>query len=201
MSVTLERSLSAAVSEKDDAPRADSDALFRRLCAQHPDLRMERTADGEIIIMAPTHSDTGLRDGELYGQVYVWNRQTGLGYAFSSSTGFTFPKGGTLSPDTSWIEKSRWDALTPRQKKDFAHICPDFVAELRSENDRLTTLQKKMREYLANGARLGWLIDPRLIRVEVYRPGRPVEVLQDPSTVSGEDVLPGFTLDLTRVWA
>jgi Uma2 family endonuclease len=200
MTAVLPRPASTPIAEEDDAPQVVSDALYRSLSMQHPDLRIEQTADGEVVIMAPAYSDTGLKNSELSGQLYVWNKQACLGYVFDSSTGFTFPNGAKRSPDTSWIEKSRWDALTAKQKKDFAPICPDFVAELRSESDRLTTLQKKMHEYATNGVRLGWLIDPRLKRAEIYRPGRDVEALDNPTSLSGEDVLPGFTLDLTEIW-
>jgi Uma2 family endonuclease len=182
--ITQDRAVSTSVTEEEDAPLPYSPDEFGRLAAHYPDLRMELTAEGEIIIMAPASSETGLKNGELYGQLYVWNKQTGLGYAF----------------DTSWITKKRWDTLPGDIKKGFAHICPDFVLELRSDSDRLSTLQKKMRQYTASGARLGWLIDPRLKRVEIYRPGRAAEVLVNPPTVSGEDVLSGFVLDLAPVW-
>jgi Uma2 family endonuclease len=198
--ITQDRAVSTSVTEEEDAPLPYSPDEFGRLAAHYPDLRMELTAEGEIIIMAPASSETGLKNGELYGQLYVWNKQTGLGYAFDSSSGFTLPNGAEIAPDTSWITKKRWDTLPGDIKKGFAHICPDFVLELRSDSDRLSTLQKKMRQYTASGARLGWLIDPRLKRVEIYRPGRAAEVLVNPPTVSGEDVLSGFVLDLAPVW-
>ncbi len=155
MSAILERPSPLAVSEADDAPVPYSAEDFARLAAQYPDLRMELTAHGEITIMAPAFSETGFKNGELYGQIYAWNKQVKLGYVFDSSSGFTMPDGGVLSPDVSWIEHSRWDTLPASQKKGFAHICADLVIELRPGNDRLLPLQKKMRDYIKNGARLG----------------------------------------------
>jgi Uma2 family endonuclease len=150
--------------------------------------------------MSPTGSETGLRNTQLTGQLWWWNEQQGLGEVFDSSTGFRLPNGADRSPDASWVAKDRWLALTPAQRRRFAPLCPDFVAELRLPSDDLASLQAKMREYVANGARLGWLIDTGMQRVEIYRPEQPVEVLERPETLSGEEVLPGFVLRLERIW-
>jgi Uma2 family endonuclease len=182
------------------SPRAPlTDRLFLRLCSANPDLRLERTACGELIIMPPAGSDSGGRNQQLSGRLYQWVEASGLGLSFDSSTGFTLPNGAIRSPDASWLTRDRWDALSTDQKKGFAPLCPDFVVELRSPSDRLGDVQEKMREYRSQGARLGWLIDPDEQRVEVYRPGRRVKVLTAPLTLSGEDVLPGFVLDLKGI--
>lgn len=173
---------------------------YRAFCAANPDLRVELTAEGELIVMAPAHSKTGFRNSRLTIQLGVWAMQDGTGHSFDSSTGFDLPDGSNRAPDASWVEKSRLDALTTEQKEEYFPLCPDFVAELRSKSDRLPTLQAKMEEYLANGARLGWLIDPFERRVSIYRPGQPVLVLDEPATVSGDPVLPGFVLDLHAIW-
>ncbi len=174
---------------------------FVDLALANRDLQLERTATGELIIMPPTGSDTGKRNLDIAGQVWLWNRQTKLGEAFDSSTGFRLPNGANRSPDAAWVGKQRWDALTLEQQETFAPICPDFVLELRSKTDSLEKLQAKMREYIENGAGLGWLIDRKNQQVEIYRPGRNVEVLDHPVSLSGEDILPGFVLDLTEVWS
>jgi Uma2 family endonuclease len=174
---------------------------FVQLALANRDLQLERTPMGELIVMPPTGSDTGNRNLDIEGQLWLWNRQTKLGKAFNSSSGFHLPNGAFRSPDASWIRQERWDALTPEQRKGFAPLCPDFVLELRSESDNMEPLRAKMREYMANGARLGWLIDRKNKKVEIYRQGQEVEVLDNPSTLSDEDVLPGFVLDLTEVWS
>jgi Uma2 family endonuclease len=176
-----------------------TDEQFLELVKANPELRMERTAQGELIAMPPTGSEGGNRNAELTIDLGIWNRQTKLGKVFDSSTGFRLPNGATRAPDTAWIKQERWEALTPEQQKGFAPLCPDFVLELASETDKLETLQAKMQEYIDNGCLLGWLIDPKTRRVEIYRPDQAVEVLQNPKTLSGEDVLPGFTLDLTAI--
>jgi Uma2 family endonuclease len=173
---------------------------FQQIAAVNRDLRLERTATGELIVMPPTGSDTGKRNLDIEGQVWLWNRQTKLGVAFNSSTGFQLPNGADRSPDASWVKLERWQTLTAKEQEGFAPICPDFVVELRSKSDNMEPLREKMREYIANGARLGWLIDRKNKKVEIYRHDRDVEILDNPSTVSGEDVLPGFILDLTDVW-
>lgn len=173
-----------------------TDEQFFQLCQHNRDLRFERTAQGEIIIMSPRGSDTSNRIFELAVELGIWNRKTKLGKGFDSSSGFKLPNGAERSPDIAWIQQERWDTLTPEQKQKFAPICPDFVVELRSAGDTLRGLQEKMQEYLDNGARLGWLIDLRNKRVEIYRPGQNVEILENPAILSGEDVLPGFLLNL-----
>ncbi|NJM69982.1 MAG: Uma2 family endonuclease [Scytonema sp. RU_4_4] len=173
---------------------------FKELAAVNRDLRLERTATGELIVMPPTGSDTGKRNIDIEGQLWLWNRQTKSGVVFDSSTGFHLPNGADRSPDASWVRLKRWEALTPQQREGFAPICPDFVVELRSPSDGIEKLRAKMREYIENGASLGWLIDRNNRKVEVYRQEQDVEVLDNPSTLSGEDVLVGFTLDLTEIW-
>lgn len=175
---------------------------FAAIAAVNRDLKLERTPQGELIVNPPTGWETGERNRSLTGQIDRWYEENEtLGKAFDSSTGFILPNGATRSPDASWVSQVRWDALTSEQKGTFANICPDFVVELRSNSDRLETLQQKMREYIENGARLGWLIDPQTRQVEIYRPGLEVEVLVNPSELSGEDVLPGFILNLRRIWS
>jgi len=150
--------------------------------------------------MPPTGSETGWRDSKLNLRLAVWAETEGTGLTFGSSTGFTLPNGAIRSPDASWIRRERWTALTKDQRKGFAPLCPDFVAELRSPTDRLSDLQDKMQEYIDNGTRLGWLIDPIDKRVYVYRPSQSVEMLDDPATLSGDPVLPGFVLAVRELW-
>lgn len=176
-----------------------TDNQFFELCQRNRDYRFERTASGELLIMSPTGSETGNRNIELAYQLQAWSRQNNLGIAFDSSTGFKLPNGAERSPDVSWIRRAQWEALTLTQQKKFAPICPDFVVELRSETDSLKELQEKMREYRNNGAKLGWLIDRKNKRVEIYRQGQDVEIIDSPATLSGEDVLPGFVLDLKSI--
>ncbi|MEG5017502.1 MULTISPECIES: Uma2 family endonuclease [unclassified Microcoleus] len=176
-----------------------SDEQFFQLCQHNRDYQFERTASGELIIMPPTGSETSKRNMDLSYQLQAWSRQNNLGVAFDSSGGFTLPNGADRSPDASWVKKERWDALTPEQKDSFAPVCPDFVVELRSRTDSLKKLQEKMQEYIDNGARLGWLIDRQNRRVEIYRPGQDVEIIENPATLSGEDVLPGFVLNLEEI--
>ncbi len=178
-----------------------TDEQFEQLAAANSDLRLELTGKGELIIMPPTGGETGDRNFELDGQLWFWNRQNRLGKAFDSSTGFRLPSGGTRSPDLAWIEMERWEALTPAQRKKFLPLCPDFAVELVSETDEVEDVRQKMQEYLQNGLRLGWLINPKLRQVEIYRPNRDVEVLDSPTTLSGEDVLPGFVLDLEPIFS
>lgn len=175
---------------------------FAALAAVNRDLRLERNAQGELIVNPPTGWETGERNLSLTGQLYRWYEENeDLGKAFDSSTAFILPNGATRSPDASWVSQERWDALTPEQKGTFANICPDFVVELRSSSDRLEPSQEKMREYIDNGARLGWLLNPQQRQVEIYRPGLAVEILENPTDLSGEEVLPGFVLNLRRVWS
>lgn len=173
---------------------------FKELAIANRDLRLERTEKGELIIMPPTGSETGNRNLGIEAQLWLWNRQTKLGIAFNSSTGFHLPNGADRSPDASWIKLESWEALTAEEKQGFAPICPDFVVELRSPSDNMKPLREKMQEYIENGAKLGWLIDRKNRKVEVYRQGFDVEILDNPTSLSGENILPEFILDLAEVW-
>ena len=173
---------------------------FYQLCEENPDLKLERSANGELIAMPPTGGETGKRNVKVTTQLDLWNEQTELGEVFDSSTGFTLPNKADRSPDASWVEKSRWSALTPEQREKFIPLCPDFVIELVSPSDSLKKSQEKMQEYMEDGCRLGWLINRKKREVEIYRPGQDVEVLQSPLTLSGENVLPGFVLNLQKIW-
>ncbi len=177
-----------------------TDEEFFEFCQINRDLRIERTTNGELLIMSPTGSDTGNRNAKLIVQLGIWAERDGTGTYFDSSTGFTLPNGAERSPDAAWIKLERWNALTSEQKKKFAPICPDFVVELRSASDNLAPLKTKMEEYIKNGASLGFLIDRKNRDVYIYRPGVGVECLKNPATVSGESVLPGFVLDLSKIW-
>jgi len=181
------------------AVRLSEDQFFD-MCQLNRDLRIERTAEGDVLLMPPAGGETGASNAGITAQVWQWTKQDGTGTTFDSSAGFMLPSGAVRSPDASWIARSRWDALTPKQRKRFAPICPDFVLELRSPSDALADLHAKLAEYLANGARLGWLLDPEARRVFVYRPDAPLEQLDDPATVAGDPVLPDFVLDLRAVW-
>ncbi|MGL5080823.1 MAG: Uma2 family endonuclease [Microcoleaceae cyanobacterium] len=174
---------------------------FFEFCQINRELRIERTGIGEIAIMSPTGSETEERNFDLIGQLWMWAKQDGTGIGFGSSGGFTLPDGSVRSPDAAWIEKSRWEKIPPEQRQKFAPICPDFVVELRSPSDRLKVLQEKMQEYIKNGTKLGWLIDPVQKEVYVYRPEVEVECLEKPVTMSGDPVLPGFSLDLNTIWS
>ncbi|WP_309737932.1 Uma2 family endonuclease [Chamaesiphon sp. OTE_20_metabat_361] len=171
---------------------------FEMLCQDNPELRLELTANGELITMVPVALESSEQNGDLFGEVWAWNRQTRLGRAFDSSGGFTLPNGAVKSPDVTWIGKPTADEL-PRGVT-FPELVPDFVIELRSQSDSLKTLREKMEEYRANGVRLGWLINPQQQQVEIYRLGRDVEILESPATLSGEDVLPGLTIDLSSIF-
>lgn len=173
---------------------------FYQLCRVNPDVKFERNAQREIIIMSPTGGETGKRNAGLTADFVIWNRQTNLGEVFDSSTCFRLPNGADRSPDVSWIQKERWDRLTSAQKEKFPPIAPDFVLELMSPTDSLKETQDKMKEYMDNQVRLGWLMNRKSRRVEIYREGKLVEVLSNPSQLSGEDVLPGFVLDLRMIW-
>lgn len=173
---------------------------YLAFCAANSDLRIERLASGEIEIMAPAHSRTGLQNSEISGQLRNWARADGRGLAFDSSAGFDLASGANYGPDAAWVLKSRIAALREDQKEDFLPLCPDFVVELRSKSDRLAKLKRKMRHYIENGARLGWLIDPLTHTVYVYRPGAAEQELANPAELSGDPELPGFRLDLKPVW-
>jgi Uma2 family endonuclease len=177
-----------------------SDQQFYDFCRTNPDLRIERSANGEIIIMPPAFSDTGNRNSRVSGQLFVWAEADATGEAFDSSSGFTLPNGATRSPDASWILSDRWNALAPEQQASFAPIAPDFVVELRSSSDTLVSLKEKMEEYVANGVRLGLLIDRKNGQVHVYRPNCPSEILDNPVSVSCEPEMPLFALKMARIW-
>ncbi len=175
-----------------------TDEQFFQLCQNNRDLRLERTAEGELIIMPPTGWKSGNQNSKLTARLELWADADGTGMTFDSSTGFKLPNGANRSPDAAWVEQERLAALNPDPTR-FLPMAPDFVAELRSATDNLNTLPQKMQEYIENGVRLGWLIDPQNQRVEIYRQGREVEVLSAPTSLSGEDILPGFVLDLNQI--
>ncbi|QQE65181.1 hypothetical protein GFS31_18670 [Leptolyngbya sp. BL0902] len=172
---------------------------FYELCKVNQDLRLERSSTGELILMPPTGWESGKRNADLITNVTLWNRQTQMGFVFDSSTGFSLPNGADRSPDVAWVEKSRIEAIAPDPAK-FLPLAPDFVIELRSATDKLTTLERKMAEYRDCGVRLGWLIDPQEKNAQIYRLGRPTEYLNQPEQLSGEAVLPGFILSLAEIW-
>ena len=173
---------------------------FYEFCLANRDLRIERSASGEVIVMPPAFSDTGNRNFNIALQLGNWSELDGTGLGFDSSAGFTLPNGATRSPDAAWIKLERWNALTEKQKASFAPICPDFVTELRSASDTVSSLQKKMEEYIANGTLLGWLIDRQNRQVYIYRPYREPEILNAPETISGDPELPGFVLVMAKIW-
>ncbi|MBU7582851.1 MAG: Uma2 family endonuclease [Nostoc sp. TH1S01] len=177
-----------------------TDEQFYQLCRENPDVKFERNTKGELIVMPPTGGETGKSNFEIAVEFGIWNRQTKLGVCFDSSTCFKLPNGANRSPDVAWIKQDRWDALTPQEKAKFPPIAPDFVLELMSPSDELAETQAKMQEYMDNQVQLGWLINPPAKQVEIYRKGKPVEILDSPTQLSGEDILPGFILDLAIVW-
>lgn len=177
-----------------------TDDQFFEFCQINHDLRIERTACGELVLMSPTGSETDERNFDLIGQLWAWVQQNGTGVGFGSSGGFTLPNGAVRSPDAAWIERSRWEAIPAPARKNFAPICPDFVIERRLETDSLKILQDKMQEYIDNGALLGWLIDRKQCQIYVYRPSTPVEELYTPATVNASPVLSGLILSLEKIW-
>ena len=177
-----------------------SDEQFFQLCQDNRDLRLERNAKGDLIIMPPTGGETGNSNAGITAQLWLWNNLHKLGVVFDSSTGFKLPNGADRSPDAAWIPLEKWQALTPQQKERFLPLSPDFVIELMSPSDNLETARKKMQEYLDNGTRLGWLINRKTREVEIYRQGQAVEILTDPESLSGESILPEFSLNLTLIW-
>jgi Uma2 family endonuclease len=180
--------------------RPMSDDEYFAFCAVNPDLRIERTAEGEIEIMPPTGFETGDQNADLTMQLRAWAKRNGRGRAVDSSTEYILPSGAARSPDASWVLRSRLANLTPEQKKKFLRLCPDFVVELRSPSDRLRQVQAKMREWMDNGAKLGWLIDPDSRSVYIYRPGQTTERLVDPDRVEGEPPVEGFVLEMADIW-
>jgi Uma2 family endonuclease len=175
-----------------------TDRVFGKLCAANPELKLERTARQDLVVI-PTGSETAMRNAAVTAQLVYWAEVDGQGVAFDSSAGFTLPNGAIRSPDSSWITRVRWRALPREQREQFAPLCPDFVVELRSDADQKGKLRKKMKEYMNQGTRLGWMIDLVDGTVEIYRPDQRVEVRTRPTTLSGEDVLPGFELDLKGI--
>ena len=172
---------------------------FYRLCMDNPELRMELTAHGELILMSHTGAKTSHRNSELNYQLVAWAKADRKGVTFDSSTVFSLPNGAKRSPDASWVLKKRWNALSDEEQEKFAPLCQDFVAELRSPSDRLDALKAKMKEYIDNGSKLGWLLDPLEKRVYISRPGRDVECLEEPQSLNGEDVVEGLVLDLREI--
>lgn len=194
-----------------DPPELEEDGLrlrsrcltreqYRAFCRANPDLRIERLASGEVVIMPPAHSRSGAENAELLFQLKRRAAVDGQGVAFDSSAGFDLPDGSNRSPDVAWVLKSRIEALSQEEREEYLPLSPDFVIELRSRSDRLSDLKNKMQEYIDNGTKLGWLIDPSVRQVHIFRPGSAVETLANPGTLSGDPELPGFQLDLTPVW-
>lgn len=177
-----------------------TDEQFYQLCVANQYWKLELTAKGELIIMPPTGGSTGNRNSELNLELGLWNRQQKLGIVFDSSTCFQLPNGAKLSPDAAWIPLIKWQTLTPEQQDKFPPLCPDFIVELRSPSDSLKDLREKMQDYINNGTRLGWLINRQNRQVEIYRSGKEPEILDNPTTLSGEDVLLNFILDLSVIW-
>jgi len=179
----------------------DINSCFEKICQDNYDLKLELSVNGDLIIMSPTGCETGSKNFDLIGQLWLWNNHKKLGIAFDSSTCFRLPNGALRSPDVSWIQQQRWDSLSNEQKKIFSPIAPDFVLELMSESDTLKETQDKMTEYMASRVRLGWLINPQNKQVEIYRIGLDKQILNNPTSLSGEEVLPDFILDLSKIWS
>ena len=177
-----------------------TDEQFFQLCINNRDVRFERNAQEDLIIMSPTGGETGNRNGRLIQKLFNWTDKNGTGIAFDSSTGFKLPNGANRAPDAAWIPLEKWNSLTPQQRQRFLPLCPDFVIELRSPSDKLSTIQEKMVEYRDNGTRLGWLINRKDRQVEIYQLEKEVEVLDNPESLSGGEILPGFVLDLELIW-
>ncbi|AFZ50702.1 Uma2 family endonuclease [Dactylococcopsis salina] len=173
---------------------------FYKICEENPELKLERTAKGNLIVMSPTGGETGRKNANLIGQLWMWNEQTQQGEVFDSSTGFSLPNGSDRAPDVAWLEKSRWESLTLEQREKFIPLCPDFVIEMLSPSDNLKQTQEKLTEYMDNGCRLGWLINRRHKTVEIYRPNQTPEIIKKPFSLSGENVLLGFNLSLSKFW-
>ena len=176
-----------------------TDDQFLRLCSDNSDFQFEMTARGELIIMPPVSGETGWRESKINQRLANWAEQDGAGLAFGSSSGFVLPNGAIRAPDAAWIPKHRWMKLPKEDHEKFPHICPDFVIELRSPSDRLSEARRKMEEYIDNGARLGWLLDPNANRAYIYWPGQPAERIENPKIISGDPVLPGFKFNFTEI--
>lgn len=177
-----------------------SDRQFEKICRKNRDFKIEQTAEGELIIMPPTLPDSGWRNSELNTDVTIWNRKSKAGIVFDSSTYFTLPNGARRSPDVAWMKRERWESLSEKKRREDSRFVPDFVIELRSSTDSLKPLQAKMKEYIENGVKLGWLIDPKNKKVYVYRANGEVETLKNPEILSGEDVLVGFELNVQEIF-
>jgi Uma2 family endonuclease len=177
-----------------------SDEEFAELCRLNPELQLERTSEGDLVIMSPTGGKTGRQNAKLIARVTIWAEQDGTGQVFDSSTLFTLPNTAKRSPDVAWVRNERWNALSAQQQEEFPPLCPDFVVELRSRTDSLEALKERMEEYISNGAGLGWLIDPLERKVHIYRPRVAPQVLEDPQEVSGEPLLEGLVLDVQKLW-
>lgn len=186
--------------ESGNEPMKFSDDEFWEFCRRNDKMRIEMTKEGDVMIMPPTGSETGDRNAEITMQLRIWAKNDKQGKSYDSSTGFKLPNGATVSPDASWALKERIEKFSAKEREKFLPLCPDFVLELRSAADSLKGAQKKMEEYIENGARLGWLVDPKAKKVHVYRPDEKAKVLDNPKTISGEDVLQNFELDLTEIW-
>ena len=184
----------------EDIPEPYTREDFTRLTVQYPELRMELTREGRLIIMPPSGGESSNQSSIAGGRLFAWNDQSRLGFTFDANGGYDLPNGGTRAPDASWVRRDRWEALTLEQRQKFLPLCPDFLVEVLSPTDSLTETRRKMEEYKENGARLGWLINPRRKQVEVYRPGQEAEVLDNPASLSGDDVLPGFVLSLEGIF-
>lgn len=175
-----------------------TDDLFFDLCQANSELRMERDQHGNIIVLSPTGLSTGNYHSKINAELWLWNDSAQLGQVFDSSAGYTLPNGAVRAPDVSWLTNDRWESLSEEERSKFAHICPDFVVEVRSETDRLADLKTKMEEYRSNGCRLGWLIDRKGKAVHIYRTNGSIEITKgEPAALTGEDVLPGFALELS----
>jgi len=176
-----------------------TDAQFEQICHKNRDLKFERTAKRSLVVMSLTGGDTGERNAELNGQLWLWNRQVRLGHLYDSSTGFRLPNDAIRSPDAAWVSQTRWETLTPEQRQKWIPLCPDFVVELKSSSDDIEDLRLKMQEYIDNGLKLGWLIDPDTKTVEIYRANQLVESLSNPTEISGEELMPGLVLSLAGI--
>lgn len=176
-----------------------TDEQFEQICQANQNLKFEHTTKRELVIVPLSDGETGRRNFKLSACLEIWSHQAGLGVAFGSSTGFRLPHGAIRSPDAAWVRLDRWQALTPEQRKKYVPLCPDFVVALRSASDELMDLQAKMQEYLENGLQLGWLLDPETETVAVYRPNQSVEMLEKPTQLSEESILPGFVLSLAGI--
>lgn len=178
-----------------------TDDEFENFCRHNPDVEIELTKEGELIIMPPTGGETGIRNFTLIGIFFNWLEKDKTGVGFDSSTVFVLPNGAKRSPDLAWMKNAKWNGLSAEEKKKFPPVCPDFVVELRSPSDALKNLQSKMAEYAENGAALGWLIDPIERKVHVYRAGGEMEILENPEKISGEPLLKKFTLEMEKIWS